>query len=53
MSDGSPHDSSDWGVAQMKKENYFNKVEFNACGFGEEYGNFGNLEKLAKLFPGG
>ena len=51
MSDGCPGDSPDGAVALLKRQNYFDKIEFNACGFGSS--RFERLEQLAGLFPGG
>ena len=51
MSDGCPGDSPDKAVALLKQQNYFDKIEFNACGFGSS--RFDRLEQLARLFPGG
>lgn len=51
MSDGQPQDSANSEVDMLKQKNYFNKIQFYACGFGNY--KFDQLEQLAALFPGG
>ena len=51
MSDGEPMDFPTNEVDQLKKREYFSKIQFNACGFGYEM--VSQLEVLANLFPNG
>ena len=51
MSDGQPHDSPSSQLNALKSKPYFSKIQFYACGFGND--NFSQLTKLAGEFPGG
>ena len=51
MSDGQPWDNPANQVNELKKQPYFSKIQFFACGFGQE--QFPKLKNLANLFPNG